>query len=86
MQLNVTALPHGAELGNEIMLTSLVITIETPTEMSLPVNLGRASHQLLLSLLPPALATELHESQQTKPFTVSTLVMRAGQGRGDFGR
>lgn len=63
------------------MLTSLVITIETPTEMSLPANLGRASHQLLLSLLPPALATELHESQQTKPFTVSTLVMRAGRGR-----
>lgn len=65
------------------MLTSLVLQFTPATEASLPRDLGRASHALLLRLLSShdaALAKALHESDQLKPFTCSNVFGGKRQG------
>ncbi len=58
------------------MLTSLVFSLATEHPQALPPHLGRASHSLLLRLVEafaPALSDALHEPNQPRPFTCSTL-------------
>lgn len=67
------------------MPLSLVLTLEPLEAASLPANLGRASHALLLRLLEgssPAVASCLHDEEGPKPFTVSNLW---GAERGEQG-
>jgi CRISPR-associated endoribonuclease Cas6 len=66
-----------------MMLTSLVLQLQSPGEANLPANLGRAGQALLLRLIggrDAALAQALHEAEKARPFTVSNLVLgkRAG--------
>jgi CRISPR-associated endoribonuclease Cas6 len=65
------------------MLTSLVITVRPLQSGSLPANLGRAVHALLLRWVDaadPALARRLHEDDPPRPFTCSNLA--GGRRRG----
>ncbi len=65
------------------MLTSLILTVTTPTAARLPASLGRAGQALLLRLVQahsPTLAEALHQSNGLKPYTVSNLVMGKRQG------
>lgn len=58
------------------MLTSLVLTLTTDRPLLLPPHLGRASHAAFLRLIAESdarLAAELHEPNQLRPFTCSTL-------------
>ncbi|MCL4297942.1 MAG: CRISPR-associated endoribonuclease Cas6 [Anaerolineae bacterium] len=66
-----------------MMLTSLILHLQSPAEAALPANLGRAGQSLLLRLIgarDAALAQELHEAEKARPYTVSNLVLgkRAG--------
>jgi CRISPR-associated endoribonuclease Cas6 len=66
----------GFALRNyNLMLTSLVITVEATETRPVPAYLGRANQQLFLSLIDPALAQALHDEDGLKPFTVSNLMM-----------
>ncbi|MBC7255492.1 MAG: CRISPR system precrRNA processing endoribonuclease RAMP protein Cas6 [Chloroflexi bacterium] len=65
------------------MLTSLVLTVQTPQEVVLTRYLGRASHALFLRLIEarsPALSDALHNAPGPRPFTCSALV--GGRPRG----
>ncbi len=56
------------------MLTSLVLQLQSQTAVSLPSSVGRSNQALLLRLIgarDEALATELHDMDGPKPFTVS---------------
>jgi CRISPR-associated endoribonuclease Cas6 len=71
-------------------LLSLVITLKSKStpdqDKSLPRWWGRAAHALLLDLVregDPSLAERLHRDNQTRPFTVSTLMGRFSQGKLD---
>ncbi len=68
------------------MLISVVFTL-TPTQpITLPANLGRATHAWFLEQVraaDPALAETLHAPNQERPFTVSNLW---GAGRPEAGR
>lgn len=58
------------------MPLSLVLTLQPLDAATLPANLGRATHALLLSLVDhasPAMGTRLHDEEGPKPFTVSNL-------------
>jgi len=58
------------------MLTSLVLTLTTCRPLTFPPYLGRASHAAFLRLIgqaDPELAGCLHDSDQRRPFTCSTL-------------
>jgi len=60
------------------MLTSLVITLQTPTAARLPASLGRAGQALLLRLISqrdPVLAEQLHAGAGLRPYTASNLVL-----------
>ncbi len=60
------------------MLTSLILTLQSPTEGRLPASLGRAGQALLLRLMAerdPAAAEALHQGDGLRPYTVSNLVM-----------
>ena len=66
------------------MLTSLVFTLTTEQPLTFPPHLGRASHAAFLRLVArsdPALAEQLHVSNERRPFTCSTLwgLRRQGQ-------
>lgn len=57
-------------------MLSLVFSLTTDHSQTLAAHLGRASHQLFLQLIDaadPALAKTLHEPNQPRPFTCSTL-------------
>ncbi len=76
------------------MLLSLVVKLSAVSDISIPSNQGVAAHALFLGLVQeadPALSAALHNPEQSKPFTVSSLVgappprqgrvvLRAGQG------
>jgi len=58
------------------MLLSLVLKLTPKMDMALPLNLGRASHALFLSLVAAqdaGLAERLHQPGGPKPFTCSSL-------------
>ena len=58
------------------MLTSLILTFTIATEVTLPRDLGRASHGLLFRLLQPqnpALTELLHTPKTPRPFTCSNV-------------
>jgi CRISPR-associated endoribonuclease Cas6 len=58
------------------MPVSLVLTLGSERALALPAHLGRASHSALLRLVgeaDAALADALHEPNQRRPFTCSTL-------------
>ncbi|MEW5961249.1 MAG: CRISPR system precrRNA processing endoribonuclease RAMP protein Cas6 [Chloroflexota bacterium] len=60
------------------MLTSLILTLQSPTAATLPSTLGRAGQALLLQLIgarTPALAEALHQGDGPRPYTVSNLVI-----------
>lgn len=57
-------------------LASLALAFTAESPIDLPRDLGRASHAIFLQSIAqhsPALAAQLHESSQTKPFTCSNL-------------
>lgn len=57
-------------------LISAVLTLQPTEPVSLPANLGRATHAWFLDQvrsLDPALAGSLHSPNQERPFTVSNL-------------
>lgn len=59
------------------MLTSLVLTLTTPTPITLPRYLGRATHAALLGLITQrdeALATAMHDAPGPRPFTCSEII------------
>lgn len=59
------------------MLASLVLTLATPTPITLPRYLGRASHAAFLRLLAQrdeALAADLHDAPAPRPFTCSEII------------
>ena len=58
-------------------LTALVLTLRPKEATTVPAHLGRAAHALLLQWVraaDPALAQALHQRDQARPFTCSTLV------------
>jgi CRISPR-associated endoribonuclease Cas6 len=58
------------------MLTSLVLQFTPDRPAELPRDLGRASHAIFLRLMSerePALAQSLHESDDLRPFTCSSV-------------
>jgi CRISPR-associated endoribonuclease Cas6 len=60
------------------MLTSLVMQLQAPTDMTLPASLGRAVQALLLGLIErqdAGLSAELHQAEGPKPYTASNLVL-----------
>ena len=60
------------------MLTSLVLQLKSPAKAALPSSLGRAGQALFLRLIKArsaVLASELHEGNGPKPYTVSNLLM-----------
>ncbi|MEW6578013.1 MAG: CRISPR system precrRNA processing endoribonuclease RAMP protein Cas6 [Chloroflexota bacterium] len=62
-------------------LVSVVITVRPAAPLSVPANLGRAAHALLLRWLgedDPTLARHWHDADGPKPFTCSSLI---GGGR-----
>jgi len=66
------------------MLTSLVINLVPEQVVSLPLHLGRANHAAFLRLVSraePSLGAQLHEPNQERPFTCSSLwgARRVGQ-------
>ncbi len=64
------------------MLTSLVLTLQSPTNATLPATLGRAGQALFLSLVEArdaALAQSLHQGNDLKPYTVSNLLIGTRQ-------
>ena len=70
------------------MLTSLHLTLTPTAPVTLPAWLGRATHAWFLESVQqrnPALAAELHEPNQERPFTVSDLwgpgLERQGQNK-----
>jgi CRISPR-associated endoribonuclease Cas6 len=65
------------------MLTSLILSLQSPTGAALPASLGRAGQALLLSLIrdrDPALAETIHAGEGTRPYTVSNLVLGRRKG------
>lgn len=68
------------------MLISCVFTLQPEEPVTVPVDLGRATHSWFLTQLrqaAPALAERLHEPNAPKPFTVSAL---QGTGPGSQGQ
>jgi CRISPR-associated endoribonuclease Cas6 len=68
------------------MLISAVFTLAPTQPVTLPANLGRATHAWFLDQVraaDPALAETLHAPNQERPFTVSNLW---GAGRPEAGR
>lgn len=60
------------------MLTSLIINLQSATDITLPASLGRAGQALFLSLIQerdPDLSKALHQGQGAKPYTVSNLII-----------
>ena len=58
------------------MLVSTVVTVVPRRDVTVPANLGRASYATFLGLVrdsDSALSERLHEANQMKPFTVSSL-------------
>lgn len=58
-------------------LTSVVFELSVPTETTLPTWLGRATYQMLFTLLgerAPDYAAKLHDRDALKPFTCSNVV------------
>ena len=58
------------------MLISAVLTLSPTCPVTLPANLGRATHAWFLEQVQasdPALAASLHAPNQERPFTVSNL-------------
>ena len=59
------------------MLISIVITLTSPTDATLPAHLGRANYAATLALLQqidPALGPALHDGAGPKPLTCSDLL------------
>ena len=68
------------------MLVSWVITLQPEEAVTVPIDLGRATHSWFLSQLrraDPALAEQLHEPHAARPFTISAL---QGTGPGSQGQ
>jgi CRISPR-associated endoribonuclease Cas6 len=68
------------------MLISTVFTLTPVEPVTMPANLGRATHAWFLDqarAADPALAQALHAPNQERPFTVSNLWGAPGQGRRD---
>lgn len=59
------------------MLISIVLTLTSPTDATIPANLGRANYAATLALLQqldPALGPALHDGDGPKPLTCSDLL------------
>ncbi len=68
------------------MLVSMIVFLKPEKEATVPIELGRASHALFLSLVQrvdAALSARLHQANVLKPFTASSLhgleAVRKGQ-------
>ena len=67
------------------MLTSLVLVLTTDCPLTFPSHLGRASHAAFLRLIAqsaPDLAERLHDPDERRPFTCSTVWGARRRGRG----
>ncbi len=59
-----------------VPLAAYVVRLRATQPEAILHHMGRAVHQFLFSLLPPALAAELHANKSgPQPFTVSGLLM-----------
>lgn len=64
------------------MLIAIVLTLTSPTDATIPANLGRANYAATLALLQqldPALGPALHDGNGPKPLTCSDLLNARGQ-------